>query len=461
MPLQPQPQSPYKSNSVRSYPPQPALNQTAPLSHSSDTSVPLLTLYLRTAEEHDGRRRKLLKGDTDQILVFVSPCICYHSRQILIFSGKSSVVCSPPQLQHWSCRRSRILQVQVQPRPGAILSTECGHSTSANLFWAIQSIIDTNQSASAAAAAISAIIAAGLSRRRQLVLALELATQYFMRSSRIIATTVGRATYGDQFVARQSTGARRLRTLFAAGIERLNLTFLVEVLHCLMHIAFSIFLVGLLLYLFMLILHLPSRGGSDCAFIYGICMVNRHSNHSTRLSILYTFTNILAVTYAGVLYGTPRLLYLIKSLIHANMVTQGAVRYPEGRFRDWYLSSMKFKMAQELAPLLDSDVLKRTLDMLRSDDDLEQFFEAIPGFFASEIVQNPRGSLALLSQPLAEALVQFWNRTLSSDRVSESVKGRRLIICMRVIEAADLSIAVPRSFNFFLENLLESHDQSK
>ena len=246
----------------------------------------------------------------------------------------------------------------------------------------------------------------------------------------------------------------RLRTLFAAGIERLNLTFLVEVLHCLMHIAFSIFLVGLLLYLFsvdfaifLLAAAVTVLSFMAYAWLTVIPIIRPGSPYYT------PFTNILAVTYAGVLYGTPRLLYLIKSLIHANMVTQGAVRYPEGRFRDWYLSSMKFKMAQELAPLLDSDVLKRTLDMLRSDDDLEQFFEAIPGFFASEIVQNPRGSLALLSQPLAEALVQFWNRTLTSDRVSESVKGRRLIICMRVIEAADLSIAVPRILQLFSGDL--------
>jgi hypothetical protein len=92
--------------------------------------------------------------------------------------------------------------------------------------------------------------------------------------------------------------------------------------------------------------------------------------------------------------------------------------------------------------------------MLRSDDDLEQFFEAIPGFCASEIVDNPRRSLDILGlQRLAEALVEFWNRTLSSDRVSESVKGRRLIICMRVIEATDLSIAVPQILHLFSGNL--------
>jgi hypothetical protein len=46
-------------------------------------------------------------------------------------------------------------------------------------------------------------------------------------------------------------------------------------------------------------------------------------------------------------------------------------------------------------------------------------------------------------QTLAEALIGFWNRTLSSNRVPESVKVRRLVVCVKVIEAADLSIAVP------------------
>ena len=41
----------------------------------------------------------------------------------------------------------------------------------------------------------------------------------------------------------------RLRTLFAARIETPGLSFLVEALHALVHLAFSIFLVGFLLYL--------------------------------------------------------------------------------------------------------------------------------------------------------------------------------------------------------------------
>ncbi|KAF8476387.1 hypothetical protein DFH94DRAFT_855288 [Russula ochroleuca] len=115
----------------------------------------------------------------------------------------------------------------------------------------------------------------------------------------------------------------------------------------------------------------------------------------------------MAVAYAGVLYGTPRLLYLVKSLVHVSNAAQGAVRRPKNRFHHWYLSSMKFKKAQELAPLLDGEVLKRTLDMLGSDDVMEQFFEAV------------------------------------------------LIVCMRVIEVADLSVAVPQILHLFSGDLRE------
>jgi hypothetical protein len=121
--------------------------------------------------------------------------------------------------------------------------------------------------------------------------------------------------------------------------------------------------------------------------------------------------------------------------------------------------------AQKLARQLDGNILERTLDMLRSDDDLEQFFEAIPGFFVSQIVDDPRRSLDILGQQrLAETCNLTYsrppssptrprnlnaNRTLSSNRVSESVKGRRLIVCLKVIEAADLSFALPRILHLF------------
>jgi hypothetical protein len=61
------------------YPPQSAQDLTSQrLSHSSDTSIPLFTLYLRISEEYDRRKYELLKGDLDSILVFVSHCVGYR-----------------------------------------------------------------------------------------------------------------------------------------------------------------------------------------------------------------------------------------------------------------------------------------------------------------------------------------------------------------------------------------------
>ena len=237
----------------------------------------------------------------------------------------------------------------------------------------------------------------------------------------------------------------RLHTLFVNRSDIFDFAILVEALHCLVHVAFAIFLAGLLLYFYNVsstIHFLMTTLIWLTIFVYAALTVipffRPGSPHSTPLS------SILAVTYAGILHGTSQLFYWAASLICASKATHGVDRH---RFVDWYLGLIHFarEKARELAPQLDGDILKRTLDMLRSDDDLEQLFESIPGFCLSDVVEDPRRSLDILGQErLAEALVGFWNRTLSSNRLSESVKGQRLIICTRVIEAADLSIAVPR-----------------
>ena len=86
------------------------------------------------------------------------------------------------------------------------------------------------------------------------------------------------------------------------------------------------------------------------------------------------------------------------------------------------------------------------LDALSEDHDLEQFLESIPGFCDSDVVDDAQYSLNILGRErLANTLVKFWNRTLSSSQPS-AVKGRWLIVCMRVLEATDLVTATPRIF---------------
>ena len=230
------------------------------------------------------------------------------------------------------------------------------------------------------------------------------------------------------------------RTRFAAKIESHDFAFLVWALHGLVHIASAIFLAGLPLYLYnvnytvfllaevvtflvlMVYLTLTLLGMT----FFGMGRLQSEAPYSTPLS------KVLAFVFGGISIFGWRVTYRGRSS-----------------------SSRKFLTIKEQD--LDDEVLGRTFDLLRSDDDLEQFFEALPGFFDSGIA-NSRRSLGLLGrrrleeagfelgrQTLEEALIGFWARTLTSVRVSESVKGQRLIICMRIIDSeAGLSITIPQ-----------------
>ena len=160
---------------------------------------------------------------------------------------------------------------------------------------------------------------------------------------------------------------------------------------------------------------------------------------------------IFAIAYACVVRGASRLLYFVKSLISI-CICRRPVRQPKGYHHGWTLTKLAEDKAQELAPCFDGDILQRTLHMLRSDDDLEQFFNATLGFCGSKIVYDPRRGLDILGQQrLAEALIGFWNRTLSFNLVPESIEGRRLLVFIGAIEAANLAIGAPgtlRDFSF-------------
>ena len=230
----------------------------------------------------------------------------------------------------------------------------------------------------------------------------------------------------------------RLRTHFAAKIESPYFAFIIQTLQVLVHIAFIIFLAGLLLYLYKI-----NSAVSNVAGVWAAVALIVYGTYCG-LAISQA-THILFHNLAVVLHKTLRLLSCPTSVLRGVSRATHQMGHSRGRYESLTKSRTKLKMDQELAPQLDNQVLRQTFDLLRSDDDLEQFFEALPGFLVSEIVDDPRRNLDILGQQrLAEALIGFWDRTLTSMRVSESVKGRRLIICTRVIEVAELSITIPR-----------------
>jgi len=96
--------------------------------------------------------------------------------------------------------------------------------------------------------------------------------------------------------------------------------------------------------------------------------------------------------------------------------------------------------AQGLASAIDGRALLWTLESLDEDLDLERFFAAIPGFCNSKVVVDPFGAFIKPNdKKLSATLIQFMERALSSNLISESVKQTRIAICRMAIDATSLS----------------------
>jgi hypothetical protein len=90
------------------------------------------------------------------------------------------------------------------------------------------------------------------------------------------------------------------------------------------------------------------------------------------------------------------------------------------------------------SPKLDADILDSLLVTLGEDGARENFFEAIPGFYDSQVVHvqdvNKNLSSTFFTN-FRRMLNQFLDQTLSSDSVSESVRSRRLLTCLKATQS--------------------------
>jgi hypothetical protein len=82
---------------------------------------------------------------------------------------------------------------------------------------------------------------------------------------------------------------------------------------------------------------------------------------------------------------------------------------------------------------IDVQILDWTITALGDDDSLKSFFEAIPGFFKSKLVDHQRCFPEELVVKFRDALRGFLRRTLSSDSVNDSEKVRRLDISLSAL----------------------------
>ena len=102
------------------------------------------------------------------------------------------------------------------------------------------------------------------------------------------------------------------------------------------------------------------------------------------------------------------------------------------------------------SPTIDQGILEWTIGALGDDDTLENFFEDIPGFFQSQTVKDLKGHLpdTFISR-FSDSWGGFLTRNLLSNSVNETVKARRLDICMKAMKAIYADNGPSKIFRYF------------
>lgn len=91
------------------------------------------------------------------------------------------------------------------------------------------------------------------------------------------------------------------------------------------------------------------------------------------------------------------------------------------------------------------------MSALGDDDPLEKFFEATPGLFNSDLVNDlERDFPESLLETFWDVLNMFVGRTLSSNSVTQSVKSRRVIIYRDIISMMPCNNDITAGFYFDL-----------
>ena len=248
----------------------------------------------------------------------------------------------------------------------------------------------------------------------------------------------------------------QIRAFFAEGVDKLHLPWAVKALPALLHLSVFLFFAGLAVYLFNINHTVFKVAISWIGFCTGMYMcitlmpIFRHdSPYYAPLSSLAWYL------YTGIRFT----LFQILSWFAIRYSFGGSFRQRAFELRRTYweqLSSLRgvekeFEETALKAPSeIDGRALMWTYESLDEDHELEQFFAGIPGFCSSKVVDDPQSSFdRLRSWTAASAFNRFLERTWSSNLVSETIKMRRLIICVRAIDAAYHSHAACQILNEF------------
>jgi len=220
----------------------------------------------------------------------------------------------------------------------------------------------------------------------------------------------------------------RVRAFFSEGVEKSHISSVVEALPALLHLSICLFFAGLLVWLFNIDHHvflavISCTALSAAAYLWFTLspIFRPNSPYYAPLSstiwslytgISYTIFNVLSSSK----FGAGHHLDSLKDYYH-NRFSEGIGKTAE-------------KTAWQSPSEIDVRILIATLDAQGEDGARAKFFEAIPGFFSSELVDLQGHLPEGFCTKFRTVLNVYLDRTFSSNLVSESVKISQFIICL-------------------------------
>jgi hypothetical protein len=232
----------------------------------------------------------------------------------------------------------------------------------------------------------------------------------------------------------------RIRAFYANGVEKLHLPWIAEALPALLHVSFSLFLSGLSVFCLNVNLSIFTTvivWVGICVFVYA---------YLTTLPFLHKDSPYFAPLSAFLSFVLTDIRFIFSQLVtrfHVGHLTvmPPHVHHPSTLHLDDFFSHSMSKTAEQyalqLGPEIDYDSVSRLFESLDGDDELERFFEGIPGLCDSKMT-DALNFIKRNEKVFSSALIDLMNRTLSSNFVSEAVKLRRIIICTKAVDATSL-----------------------
>jgi hypothetical protein len=378
-------------------------------------------MYVKMAEEEDNKMAERWKADADGILIFVSASN---------ISSYTAYINTILQTGLFSASVAALAAVSVQD-----LKLNPQDTSAFYLENIYQLLVDANLSSAILSARVKPPIFVP-SRSAIWVNSLWFLSLVISLTCALLATLLKQWAHRYINITQppryRPHKRARIRAFIAEGVEKLHLPWAVEALPALLHLSLFLFFAGLLIYLSNIhhtVFNVTvwwvglSVGGYTC--ITFIPIFRHDSPYYAPLS-----TSVWFLCY-WIAYVALKTRYFIQIRCLHGTQDRGVKKMKERHLKVLLggigksIEDTAWKLSEEI----DYHVFEWTLNALDEDHELEQFFEGIPGLYKSKVIEDPENVLGpgTILQPLGD----FFIRTEVLSLVSESVKQRRIAICLR------------------------------